>query len=99
MTKEARAALAVIRESLDEGRYIVTTHFSQRMDQRGLMWPDVLSAIDSPIEVRDDGLDRIGRPKWIVAGPTSDQMPIEIICVLDEEASGNTTVLVTLYWE
>src|SRR5258708_1736069 len=99
MTSEARTALRIIRESIDDGRVIVTAHFSERMDERGLMWPDVLSAIESPTDVRDDGLDRIGRPKWIVGGPTSDDVPIEIVCVLDEDEAGNAIVLVTLYWE
>ena len=99
MTKEARIALRTIRDSLEDGRYVVTAHFSERMDERGLMWPDVLCAVESPTDVRDDGLDRIGRPKWIVAGPTSDDFPIEIVCVLDQDASGTTTVLITLYWE
>ena len=99
MTNEARAALRIIRQSIDDERYIVTAHFNERMDERGLMWPDVLSAIDTPTYVRNDGLDRFGRPKWVVAGPTSDDLPIEIVCVLDEDASGNTVVLVTLYWE
>jgi hypothetical protein len=39
MTSEARAALEVIRRAIEDERYIVTNHFSERMDKRGLMWP------------------------------------------------------------
>ncbi|HET6246886.1 MAG TPA: DUF4258 domain-containing protein [Tepidisphaeraceae bacterium] len=99
MTSEARVALAFIRKSFDEERYIITTHFAERMDERGLMWPDVLCVVDDPTGVRNDGLDRLGRPKWVVEGPASDDLPIEIVCVLDEDNDGNTTVLITLYWE
>ncbi len=37
----------------------------KRMDARGMFWADVEAVLDNPQEVRDDGLDRWDRPKWI----------------------------------
>jgi hypothetical protein len=94
----AARALEIIKGCLDQGRYVVTVHFAERMEQRGLMWPDIVAVVDDPSDVRNDGKDVIGRPKWLVAGQAADGLPIEIVCVLDEDAPGLLTVLVTVYW-
>ncbi len=97
MDAKARRALTVIRECVAEGCYLVLPHFTHRMEERGFFWPDVLAVIDSPSSVRDDGRDRYGRPKWIVAGKTADDLDIELVCAIDTDDRGRLTVFITLY--
>lgn len=95
----ATAASRIIRECLTAGRYRRLRHFAQRMDERGLFWPDVLAVVNAPRRVRADGDDEFGRPRWIVAGTTTDGLTIEIVCVLERDEKGNVVVLITLYYE
>ena len=67
------------------------------MDERGLFWPDVLSAIDTARDVQGGGTDRWDRPKWIVTGPATDGRLLAVLCVLDVDEAGNVVVLLTLY--
>jgi len=97
MDAEARNALSVIRKCVAAGRYVVLPHFVQRLDERGLFWPDVRAVLDDPSGVRNDGRDRYDRPKWIVAGDAADGLLIEIVCVLDEDEHDNVTVFITIY--
>ena len=99
MTSAARLALEVIRQCIEDERFILTTHFVERMDQRGVVWPDLLTAIDNPDEVHSGGLDEAGRPKWLVAGQAADGLDVELVCALDEDDDGHTTVFITVYWE
>ena len=97
MDAGCRRALNTIRRCVDEGRYVVLHHFVQRMDQRGLFWPDVLAVIDDPADVKGKGPDRYGRPKWILTGTASDGLEIELVCVLDRDEHGDLTVFITSY--
>lgn len=97
MDAPARQALKIIRQCVDAERYRVLPHFRQRMAQRGLVWPDVLAVLDDPAEVRSDGQDRYHRPKWIVSGKAPDGVPVEFVCVIDEDEQGNLTVFITIY--
>lgn len=97
MDARARRALDTIRGCVAAGRYLVLRHFAERMDQRGFFWADVLAVLDSPAAVRDDGRDRFGRPKWIVAGRTADGLTIELVCAIDTDARGRRTVFITIY--
>src|SRR5437762_2634325 len=97
MDADARKALAVIRQCVDAGRYVVLPHFMQRMDQRALFWTDVLTILDDPTDVRDRGPETLGRPKWIVAGTASDRRALEMVCVLDTDGRGNLTLFITAY--
>lgn len=99
MDAAARDALKTIRRCLAARRYRLLPHFRKRMARRGLLWPDVLSLLDAPHAVRDDGLDRFDRPKWIVAGAAADGGAVEIVCVLDVDEHDETTVFITMYWE
>ncbi len=99
MTSEAGAAFAIIRRCLEDERYIVTRHFAQRMEERGLMWPDVMTIFDDPTDIRDGGPDNIGHPKWIVTGDVVEGLAIEIVCAIDDEESSESTVFITIYWE
>ncbi len=97
MDAEARKALRTIRRCVAAGRYRLLPHFTERMDKRGLFWPDVLAVLDEPADVRDGGADRFDRPKWIVGGKTSDGLTVEIVCVLDVDENGDIALFITAY--
>jgi hypothetical protein len=97
MDAKARKALDTIRDCVTAKRYKVTQHFTQRMDERAFFWPDALAVLDRPGKVRDDGRDRYGRPKWIVAGKTTDGMALEMVCAIDADERGRLTVFITIY--
>ncbi|MEK6643838.1 MAG: DUF4258 domain-containing protein [Planctomycetota bacterium] len=82
---------------MDAEHYRLLPHFRQRMAQRGLVWPDLLAVLEDPAQVRADGHDRYHRPKWIVSGTAPDELPVEFVCVIDEDDQGNVTVFITIY--
>lgn len=97
MTSQGRRALAVTRKCVDEDRYAIGIHFAERMEERGLFWPDVQAVIDAPADVRSDELDRYGHPKWIICGEAATGDQIEIVCAIEIDERG--TEFITLYWE
>jgi Domain of unknown function (DUF4258) len=97
MDLKAAKALATIRQCVEADRVIVLRHFRQRLAARFLLWADVLAVLDAPDDVRDEGRDRYGRPKWVVAGPGADGHPLESVCVLETDDKGDVTVFVTIY--
>lgn len=99
MTPQGRQALRTIRRCADAGRCILLTHFQQRINQRGMTWPDVLALLDDPSSVRGDGRDDLDRPRWLVTGDTADGLRVELVCVVDEDEHGPLTLLVTAYWK
>jgi hypothetical protein len=88
MDRKASRALLTFRACVSAGRYFVLTYFVQRMDRRGLVWPDVLAVLDSPQTVRAGGTDRYGRDKWLVGGTAADGEAIEFVCALDVDQRG-----------
>lgn len=97
MDAKVRGALSKIRRCMTAGRYRLSIHFTQRMDERRLFWADVLVVLDDPTDVRSDGPDRWGRPKWIIAGESASGDDLELVCVLDQDERGNLIVFITLY--
>ena len=95
MDAAARTALATIRRCAASGRFLLLPHFTRRMDERGIVWPDILAVLDQPAMVRADGSDEWGRPRWIVSGHAADAVRLGFVCVLGHNARGE----VTLFWE
>jgi hypothetical protein len=87
----------VIRACVEADHYALSVHFSQRMRQRGLFWPDVQCVILNPDEVRSQGADEYDRPKWIICGEAALAGDIEIVCAI--EVDETETEFITLYWE
>lgn len=52
-----------------------------------------LVVIEDPSDVRAGGQEHLGRPKWILSGETADELALTILCVLDEDAAGDTTFI------
>ena len=98
MSTDARRALKAIRDAVAAGRYRVLRHFASRMAERGLVLPDVLAVLDSPDSIHDDGMDRFGRPKWILSGRVDTDALVEFVCAMDTDEKGNQVVLITIYW-
>ena len=96
---EAKKAIRLIQQCIRDERYATTAHFDQRMDERCLFLTDALAVIDDPHSVRDDGLDNEGRPKWLLAGVTTDLLRLEIVVVIDQDENGNEVLLFTIYYE
>ena len=99
MTGTGQEVLQTIRGCVQAGCYRLLVHFVQRMDERGLFWPDIEAVLDSAQTAEDDGQDRFGRDKWRVRGQTTDRLDLEIVCVLDHDESGKLIVFITAYWE
>jgi len=97
MASDAKAALATIRQCVEEHRIVLLPHFRQRLAERYLLWVDILSILEAPDDVRDEGVDDYGRSKWIVAGEGADGLPVESVCVFDVEDSEEITVFFTIY--
>ena len=97
MDAQARKALNTIRRCVAAGRYRLRRHFTERMDERGLFWPDMLAILENPAAVHDGGHERWGRPKWIVSGTAVDGLPVEMVCVLDTDVRGELTLFITIY--
>jgi hypothetical protein len=94
---DAHVALSLIRRCIDQERVILKKHFTARMNSRGLFWGDVLAVIDDPADVRTDGVDALGRPRWFISGLAPDGAGIELLCVIDNLEP--STVFITIYWE
>ena len=99
MDAKTRKALRTIRDCMASGRYRVLEHFVERMDVRGLFWPDIQAVIGSAQAVQDDGQDTFGRAKWRLRGRTTDRLDLEIVCAIDRDQRGNLTVFITAYWD
>lgn len=97
MDADARNALVAIRGCVRTGRYVLTQHFGQRLNEGFFFWSDVLAVLEAPTNVRVGVPDRLGRPKWIVTGETSDRLVLEVVCVLDHDEYGKLTLFVTIY--
>ena len=98
MEADTRRALTTIQRCIHDGRFRVLPHFLMRMDERGVFWPDILGVIDSPTGFRPDGLDRFHRDRWALSGDVEGVGEVELICVVDQNESEETTILITLYW-
>jgi hypothetical protein len=97
MDAAAQEALGTVRWCVVRDRLTVLPHFLERMEERGMVWPDVLAILDDPESVRDGGPEKFNRPKWIFSGTAADGLPVELVCVLDEDENGDWVLFITIY--
>jgi hypothetical protein len=97
MDSNARRALAIIRSCVGSDRFALTVHFQERMQERGLFWPDVRAVIDDPLDIHSQGLDKYRRSKWIISGHAVGAGAISIVCGIELDRS--QTEFLTLYGE
>ena len=62
------------------------------------MLPDVLALLDSPLQVMGDGYDSAGRERWMIAGATHDGARMDVVCCLETDETGHSTLFITVYW-
>jgi hypothetical protein len=97
MRIDARRAIIAIRACIEGDRFSLAVHFSERMSQRGIFWPDVQRVIGDANEAMPLGKDKFGRPKWVVRGEVMRGDRIEIVCAIEIDES--ETEFITLYWQ
>jgi hypothetical protein len=93
----ARRLLETAQFCIAAERFVLKKHFTDRMNERGLFWPDVLAIVDAPTRARSDGMDEFGRPRLIVEGTAADGLRVGFACVLDSDDRGDVTVFITMY--
>jgi hypothetical protein len=98
MDAKARRAITSIRRCIDDERYMLLSHVVQRMDERGLVWPDLLAIIDAPSLVQSDGEDDWARPRWLISGPCATSETVTLVCVIGVDARGEKVVFITMHW-
>lgn len=99
MDKTAKLALATIRECIAADRVRLSWHFRVRLAGRGVIWPDVLTVVDAPIDARSDGIDDDGFARWILSGYAADGTAMGLVCTIGQDEAGALTVFVTAFWE
>lgn len=72
-------------------------HFTARMIERGLFWPDIHVVFHKPQDMQSPGMDKYLRPKWIIRGAAATGDLIAIVCVVEMDETH--TEFITLYWE
>ena len=97
MDVEAKDALGTIRWCVSRERLATLPHFLERMEERGMVWADVLAILDDPTDMRDGGPEKFNRPKWVVGGVAADGLPVEVVCVLDQDENGELVLFITIY--
>lgn len=99
MNADARRALNTIRRCVASDRIRLTRHFRVRLAERGAFWTDVSAVIDSPASVKGDGVDDVGRSRWIVSGKAADGAAMGLVCAIGRDSAGELTVFITAFWE
>lgn len=91
-------ALTHVQHAVEAENHFVRDHFYDRMNLRGMFWPDVLAVVESPAGVRTDGADEYGRSRWFFKGMTTAQSEVELLCVFEGDGTGSVTFW-TIYWD
>lgn len=99
MTRSERLALATIQECVESDRFVVTRHFSERLDERGVFWADVIGVVFEPTSVRSGGSDDRGRDKWLLEGVIEQVGSVVLVVAIDKTPDGTLSVFFTVYWQ
>lgn len=98
MDAKARRAIKTIRRCIDADQYLLLSHVVQRMDERGLVWADLLGIIDAPTLVQSDGEDDWGRARRLISGHCATSETVTLVCVIGVDAHGERVVFITMHW-
>lgn len=96
MDRAARRALKAIRAAITADRIEMTSHFAQRLGERGVIWADLLTLFDHPREMEAQGLDPHGWPRWRVSGQSADGREAAVVGALRDD---RRVRLITVLWE
>ena len=88
----------MIRRCVELDRFRLSGHFEDMLSLRVLFWADMLHVLDVPTDVRDDGPDKWGWPKWVVEGTEAlGTVAVEFVCKIKGRDDGDFTLFITLY--
>jgi hypothetical protein len=96
MDSIARDQLERIREAVLADRVEITTHFEQRLGERGLIWADLLTLLDQPTRMEDQGPDAHGWPKWRIGGQAADGTRAAVVVAVRDDSRIR---FITIHWE
>ena len=74
----------------------MTSHFEQRLSERGALWADILTLFDQPTEVEDQGADPHGWPKFRIRGQAADHTPLAVVVAVRDDGRVR---FITIHWE
>jgi hypothetical protein len=94
--EDGEDALRQIRDAVAADQVEMTSHFEQRLGERGLLWADLLTLFDQPTRMEDQGLEAHGWPKWRVWGKAADGTPAAVVVALREDGRMR---FITIHWE
>jgi len=92
----AQKSLETIRLAIEDERIEMTSHFDERIAERGLLWVDVLVVVDEPLRMEYQELEEHGWPKWKIAGTSADGVSVAIVVAIRPD---NRVRFVTIFWE
>lgn len=96
MNAEEQAALDKIRAAVDADHLVATTHFDRNLAKRGLFWSDLLTIIEFPIRMENQGMEDHGWPKWRIWGKAVDGSSAAVVVALQDDGHLR---LITIHWE
>jgi hypothetical protein len=96
MDDDAEDALRKIRDAVDLDQVEMTAHFDKRLGERGLLWTDLLTLLDQPARMEDQGPEVHGWPKWRIWGQAADGTPAGVVVALREDGRVR---FITIHWE
>jgi hypothetical protein len=96
MDEAAEKALERIQAAVSADRVEMTSHFEQQLGIRGMLWADLLTIIDQPNRMEDQGPDVHGWPKWRIWGRAADDSPAAVVVALRDDG---VVRFITIHWE
>jgi hypothetical protein len=96
MDREAQDALEKVREAVAADRVEATRHFEQQVGARGLVWADMLTILDQPSRMEDQGVEDHGWPKWRIWGQAADGTPAAVVVAIRAD---DRIRFITIHWE
>lgn len=96
MDMEASEALGKVRNAVAADRVETTSPFEQQIGLRGLLWADILSILDQPSRMENQGIEAHGWPKWRIWGHAANGTAAAIVVALRDD---DRVRFITIHWE
>jgi hypothetical protein len=96
MDKEAQDALESIRSAVSADHVEMTSHFERMIAERGMLWVDLLTILEQPSKMEDQGPEDHGWPKWRIWGEAADGTAAAIVVAIRDDGRIRC---ITIHWE
>lgn len=96
MDEETLHLIEQLREAVAADRVEVTSHFEQRICEQGLLWIDVLTILENPSGIEEQGPDVHGWPKWRIWGQAADGTSAGVVVAVRPD---KRVRFITIHWE